>query len=128
LQEQRIWVGPSRITTNDAAILEYDLVGAVVAGFEEEELIFVGGIEGPSCVFHDGEVHGFDARGRGIGSAIGERKEFCAAEAGLAVEDGFVAEVRSVRVSSRNGKEVLDGHFDSFCASGVELSGQRCNF
>ena len=71
MQEQRIWVGPSRITTNDAAILEYDLVGAVVAGFEEEELIFVGGIEGPSCVFHDGEVHGFDARGRGIGSAIG---------------------------------------------------------
>lgn len=51
----------------------------------------MGGVEGPSCVFHDGEVHGFDARGRGIGSAVGERKEFCAAEAGLAVEDGFVA-------------------------------------
>ena len=70
----------------------------------------MGCVEGAGGVFLDGEMHGLDAGGGGVGASYGDGEELGATEAGLYVggggrEDGFVG----------------DGYFDGFGVVGVEL-------
>jgi len=111
---QTIWtLHATGIASNECAILEHNLVGAIVIGFEEEELVLMARIQCSGSVFLYWKVDGLDTVGWRICSGHWSGQQFCTPETRLHVgagrrEDGFVAEnVSTAHLHIRENQTLL---------------------
>ncbi len=87
---ERVRVGG--VLPQDRARLEHKLVRAEVLALKKHELVLVGEVQRPHYVLQDAEVEGLDALCACVTSIVRDREELGTAEAGLAIEDGLVAD------------------------------------